>query len=443
MRNAAPNLDTAREWHGSLNKLLKQQGRHTTRGAATKRRLAQIEDVWNALTQREAPRTEAGKAVALTMDPEDVFVMMGCDGIPAAFALEQMLAHLPGNAQTGEFADDGFELRAACRQAWGTFEKARDAAERFKLGFGCGDAPAWMTVKSVGEFGDAELVGRVADLAGKMYEAMRGKVRVLKPSKAEYDVAGVTTGGDLNKLLPHELLKLGHPVMQDIAAMRILQKRADQLQMKGWEYGNRGPLVICIDESASMEDDYHGTGRNTWAKACAAAMARVAHEQGRIVRVVHYSTGTFVRELKPGDHVEMLQMVRCFLDGSTDIPLALKRARGEVGDLEREGHRGADIVMVTDGECYEFDAINGNIDQMDSKGIKLWTVGIQLRHGEYRVRDEHTGQVKTIAHPLKARAELYVHVDALNVHAVQGLEEACLDNEARELYRAKYGKNAA
>lgn len=430
MKGAAPKLKQAREWHSFLDKAL--AGYKRTR-SEPEMKLA--EDVWNAITQRSDPQTEAGKAVALTMDPEDVYYLMGCDGIPAAFALTHFLETLPTQVPS-----DPFELRQLARAAWQRFAVDREQADQYAAGFGCGDGPAWMTLKSVGEFHDAEFVGQLANLAGKMYEAMKGKVKVLRPSKAEYEVAGVTTGGELPKLLPHELLKLGHPVTADLAAIRILQKQAEQLHMRGWEFGNRGPLVICVDESGSMEDRYYREqgepiGRNTWAKACAVAMTRVAHEQRRMVRVVHFSSATKVDELPIGDHGAVLQMARTFLDGGTDIPLAMKRGIAQVGDLEKHGHRGADVVFITDGDSYDHDEMRAQCDVMAERGIALWTVGIQIYMGEFTER----GTGKKCIHPLRERSEMFVRVDGLNEQAVEGLEVACLDNEARQRYLAKYG----
>jgi uncharacterized protein with von Willebrand factor type A (vWA) domain len=120
----------------------------------------------------------------------------------------------------------------------------------------------------------------------------------------------------------------------------------------------------------------HGV-RNTWAKAAAVALSRVASEEGRPVAVVHYSTSVKVQPLRPGDDAALLAMVSHFLSGGTAIGLALREGVQQVKALEQRGQRGADIVLVTDGIDGDVAAQTAAVDEALAMQARLWTVAIE------------------------------------------------------------------
>ena len=154
--------------------------------------------------------------------------------------------------------------------------------------------------------------------------------------------------------------------------------------MAGHSTASRGPLVICRDTSGSMHD-VHGDrpatnghpGRNTIATGCMVALTRVAHAGERMVRVVHFGTATTVSELKPGDCKAVLDATREWLGGGTKIGKALQVAVQQVGELEKLGYFGADIVLLTDGEDPQHAEMDAALNECAQRGIRLWTVAIE------------------------------------------------------------------
>ncbi len=96
-----------------------------------------------------------------------------------------------------------------------------------------------------------------------------------------------------------------------------------------------------------------------------------------MVSVVHFATGTDVTKLPPGDHRAILNMTRHFLNGGTDIAKALAVGADEVGNLAAQGFVGADIVLITDGEDYNYKAMDVTLGLAQAQGVRLWTVVIE------------------------------------------------------------------
>lgn len=385
-------------------------------------------DAWNALTGR-GDTTELAEAITLTM-PEDYFPLLrGNDGVPACFALRKLAdVCLPGQS--------AFALRAACNNAWQQFEERRARANDVKEGLGWDLSDSWLTEREVDNPEVMDDIAAIARLAGRMYEHIKGqKIRATDGQPEEVET--VTVGGELDRLIPSELAQLVDEDLGDATAIRVMQKRSLEFQFRGDKPAIRGPLVIVIDESGSMgskqalrdayQDYRHGrggdphgadhdghlkAGRNRWAKACAAALTRVAHDEGRLVRIVHFGTVTMVQDLKVGDRKAMIKMMRTFLSGGNDINMALTRAIEEVGDLEDQGFKGADIVLVSDG--VDHTDHKTPTETMKTKGIKLWSVSIQVKWEPEA--------------PLVANAATYIHVDGkgLTDDAVKALKGAAV-----------------
>jgi uncharacterized protein with von Willebrand factor type A (vWA) domain len=227
-----------------------------------------------------------------------------------------------------------------------------------------------------------------------MFDAM-SYTRKQVQSDDPQEVRSATTGGDVARLLPAELAKLGNSSTRDQTVMRIVKKEAAVFEMAGIRSKSRGPMVLAIDESGSMHDHGSAEGRNTWAKAAAVALTRIAWAENRAVRCVHFGTATVTQDIPRDDADALWQMARSFLSGGTCFEAALGAARIEVGDLEKSGLKGADIVLITDGEDLDHDKHNKELNHIDKAGIRLWTVSI--------------GNELAQTVPVRARAELYIH----------------------------------
>jgi uncharacterized protein with von Willebrand factor type A (vWA) domain len=162
-------------------------------------------------------------------------------------------------------------------------------------------------------------------------------------------------------------------------------------------------------------------GRNTWAKACAVALTRIAWQENRAVVCVHFGTSVEVQVVPKDDFHAMFEMARSFMSGGTNFGIALKAGMAEVGDLAANGHVGADILLITDGEEHDYPEHTRMIDAMDVQGIKLWTVAIGV---------DISGEA-----PVRKRAERYTHASDRQLSRsetasdlAEGLNQAAMGN---------------
>jgi len=320
--------------------------------------------------------------------------LLGADDVAGAFAFATLWAARPYDAD----ALSPVALRDHARRAWVAFEKRAEGVDEVQYGFGCSREAAWQSFADVSASdGNMDAVRRVAALAGRMYAAMAGS-ETRRVHGVVGEVYDVQPGRELSRMLPLEIARLGHPVLRAQAVPRILQGQALTYAMRGPERTASGPLVLALDESGSM----HGA-RREWSKAAAVALARVAHDQKRLVRVVHFSTAVRERDLPPGDAKATVAMIRSMLHGGTDIALAVDRSAAAVESMSRAGQKGADVVLVTDGVDEEVGAQRSAVERLRATGARLWTVAIEC----------------TIApeSPLRAAAQTYVEVGRQDLNA--------------------------
>jgi len=361
------------------------------------------ESLWNTITGEAGDDdvvSDYAEAVATTMPAEAVASVRWPTGIPAVFAFACM-----AEARLGVMSGaQPSELRAVAKAGWDKYIERAKNAKMLEEGFGLDLSPSWEAARDIEAVGDVKEMAKVAKLAGRMFNKLTTTSKKVVSDDPQ-NVKGITVGGDVERLLPQEITELFTPGLDDAAALRILSKRAQQFKMKGISTTSRGPLVIMVDESGSMHDDksrtFGGCNRNSWAKACMVALARAAHAENRMVRVVHFASQAVVTELAPnGDAATFLSAVRHFLGGGTSLAHAMKKGVEQVGDLARFGYKGADLVLITDGEDGDWAAQDKVLNEAARLGIRLWSVCIEMDSPEKA--------------PTRWRAEEYVRVSPTN-----------------------------
>ncbi len=397
-----PTFAQALNWNGMMKAPTKafMDAQEPKTQAAIKSRY--LPEVWGGLMgviDADDELTVMPSSVDFTMPVKYAAIIRKSGGVAAAFAYCELAKQVQ---RVGDLQDD-IEVQEAMKLAWAEFENRAQEANDIQEGYGCDASQSWLTLRDIGASPKSgELKKKmiaIAKLAGRMYKSFRYQ-RKLTPNDNPEEVVGSTSGPQIDRVLSSELALLADPDTEDAAAMKILEHRAPITEMKGNESTCRGPLVLLIDESGSMHDgDLNwgisgGTrwnGRNTWAKACAVALVRIAWSENRRVIAVHFGNGAQVQDIPKDSHRALFEMARSFVSGGTAFGPALKRGRALVSDLEAEGHKGADIMLITDGEESDYASHNREIDHMDRDGVRLWTIAIGLdikRGAPVRVRAE-------------------------------------------------------
>lgn len=133
-----------------------------------------------------------------------------------------------------------------------------------------------------------------------------------------------------------------------------------------------GPLVICVDVSASMQDVTDGHSRDAWAKAALLLLLTQARQSGRPVKVVLFATrhDQLVYTFDGSEPVEqVVDAVESSFGGGTNFAAALSTGL----DLASAYEPGkADIVFVSDGECSLTDVqMRDLLHRKASSGVRI------------------------------------------------------------------------
>ncbi|ACL64464.1 VWA containing CoxE family protein [Anaeromyxobacter dehalogenans 2CP-1] len=286
------------------------------------------------------------------------------DASAAAAAVESLLdalGELPPPEAPGPDAAPGTSkdplrrpLLAACAAASRAIGEVRDAVEGLA---GVGFAPGSSTAGGAAGDGrraqslaarlrsDSRL-RRIALLAGRMKRIAASKRRSRVRHGAD-EVNDVVQGADLARALPFELARLTDPRRRLDFFRSLLEHQVLEYQLTGSDRLGRGPLVVLLDKSSSM--DGGGGERDVWATALALALLEQARAERRTFALVAYNAAPFhVEVVSPGAALpEQALFVRC--SGGTSIAAAIERGL-EVIAGTRGMLRTADLVLVSDGE---------------------------------------------------------------------------------------------
>ena len=209
---------------------------------------------------------------------------------------------------------------------------------------------------------------RICALAGKFRQLAQGLHKARSKNGFE-EVTGLESGGDISRLVPSELMKLGIPELELDFLRRFVEKQTLCREFEAEERVGLGPVVLVVDESGSMVGH-----RNESAKAIALTLAWIARKQGRWCGLVAFSGGTGHRVLSlPPERwkqVDLLDWLQSFLGGGSDQDVPT----GEMAAIFTE--IGAplgktDLIYVTDAEL--------RISEKKASAFKDWKASVQAR----------------------------------------------------------------
>jgi uncharacterized protein with von Willebrand factor type A (vWA) domain len=227
-------------------------------------------------------------------------------------------------------------------------EEVREAASTCGLGEG---APGSNDPKRIAELyrrvRSDPILRRIVDLAGRYRRLAQSRQR-RKLVHGTDDVTGVVLDGDVGKLLPHELARLVIPDLEDDVLRRIVERQAMCRQMRGSEPVARGPIIVCCDESGSMQGE-----KNHASKALALALAWVARRQKRWCSLVAYSgdSGERLLPLPPGkwDGLAVLDWLSQFIGRGSSIDVPVRELPDYYARLKAPKGK-TDLLFLTDAK---------------------------------------------------------------------------------------------
>ena len=171
------------------------------------------------------------------------------------------------------------------------------------------------------------------------------------------EIKNIEFGNDLMRVLPQEMLYLSEPELEILFLKKYTEKTLLCYHLEGQdieykkmekmkeisvdEVQKRGPIIICVDTSGSMQ----GTPE-TIAKATTLFLAINAIKEDRICQIINFSTNidTFVFDKNTGMR-ELMTFLKLSFYGGTDASPALEYA---IQQIKEKQFSKSDVLMISD-----------------------------------------------------------------------------------------------
>ena len=260
-----------------------------------------------------------------------------------------------GSGSLEELMSEGelSQMRQALR---GALERAEEKAENWeeaKVGWGIskGDLET-MPIDKKMEL--AEMLTNqkkfrdMANTLGRFKNVLDAAIAT-SPTHGNDEIVDICQGSNIARMLPSELLKLRKT--PKVFYKDLLEGKLLNYNLKGQENIGKGPIITCLDCSGSMLD----AGKDVWAKSVVLSLLGLAEKQKRAFGVIPFESQvlkhrvSFWKDSYP-NFQEKIKLAQLGTSGGTDFYAPLKEAF-EMRQTS-PGLKPADIVFITDGECY-------------------------------------------------------------------------------------------
>jgi len=211
---------------------------------------------------------------------------------------------------------------------------------------------------------------------GKMVGRLRNIAigsRKVKVDQSKVELHSITSGNDISRLLPQELISLRRPTLKLDFYRRYTEKQLMQYDLRQNEQKGQGPIICLIDTSGSMRKE----SRESWSKAVALGLAEIAARERRGFAYALFAgpgdeliCGDF-GQARPSPE-QLLTLAQSFIGGGTDFEKPLSYALDKIKESKFSQ---ADVVMITDGECQLGDAFVARlVKEKAAKGFRIYSV---------------------------------------------------------------------
>ena len=221
---------------------------------------------------------------------------------------------------------------------------------------------------------------KLTDLVGKFKES----AIVEQKKKAKHgavEIKGVTTGDKIQDTLPSDRMNLCNDITKGDFYRRMSEHGVLQYSKESNKQKNKGPIIVCVDTSGSMQGD-----EEIWSKALTVGILEVAQMQKRDFACIIYSSHADKPIVIKKDEIAPQKIIDCaerFHNGGTSFEAPLNEALELIKDST---FKNADIVFITDGDCYVSDNFSRKFKQIkEDKDFK--TLGVLVNMGCGHVSD--------------------------------------------------------
>lgn len=198
----------------------------------------------------------------------------------------------------------------------------------------------------------SEKLRQIAEMCGRLTRIALA-VQKAKVKHPPDEIASIELGNNIARMLPSELCLLADPDLEPIFNLKFVEKRLMQYELIHHEPQGRGPIILAIDESQSMEEPAspdEQTSKEVWSKGVALALMAIARLQKRDIAIIHFASQNQLKtEIFTNGQTspeEAIKVAEFFYRGGTHFEPWMNKALEIVEDSK---FNKADVICITDG----------------------------------------------------------------------------------------------
>lgn len=166
-------------------------------------------------------------------------------------------------------------------------------------------------------------LSKFTDIIGKFKESAITEQKK-KAKHGAVEIKSVTTGDKIQDALPSDRMNLCNDTTKKDFYRRMSEHGLLQYSKEAHKQKNKGPIIVCVDTSGSMEGD-----AETWSKALTIGILEVAQMQKRDFACIIYSNSADDPIVIRKDEISPEKIIACaenFHDGGTNFEAPLNKA---------------------------------------------------------------------------------------------------------------------
>lgn len=188
---------------------------------------------------------------------------------------------------------------------------------------------------------------KIVEMAGRMITAALERQKT-KPTYQPQENAGIAIGNDIQRLVATEYAYLTNLALRREFYRKFAEASLLRYELKGKEAIKKGPIVVCVDTSGSMDGI-----KSLWSRGVALGLLTIARRQKRSFAAVMFGSRN---EIKTFEFVEphkasiddIIAVARFAFRGGTDFETPLATAT-EI--MKKSEYQKGDIIFITDGQA--------------------------------------------------------------------------------------------
>lgn len=239
---------------------------------------------------------------------------------------------------------------------------------------------------------NSEYLRKFTDMIGKYKEcAVTEQKKKVKASAIE--IKSVKVGDKIEDALPSDKLNLCNDITKKDFYRRMTQGQLMSYDKESQKQKNKGPIIVCIDQSGSMQGD-----KDMWAKALAVGILEVAQLQKREFACIPYDSRCRKTTIIHKDEIspdKIIGIAEERATGGTDFESPLKEASKLIED---SNFKEADVVFITDGDCCVSDEFRRKFKQLkEDKEFRTMGVLVDYGHTSRTTLNDFCDSVTTVS----------------------------------------------